>query len=62
MSCATCEWAQQPNKKSLTGVNQASYVRSGNGNVMFSGCKEHVEQLFGKALTWVKATPKAVIK
>lgn len=46
MSCQACEDAQQlADVKEVTGLVQATYVRIGNGNVLVSGCVEHLAEL-----------------
>jgi hypothetical protein len=54
MSCAACELAQEPNKKSLTQLNGGTFVRVGAANVLIVGCQQHLEELIGRSLVMLK--------
>lgn len=54
MSCVACDEAQELNEKSLTHLNNATFIRVGNGNVLIAGCQKHLEEFTGRKLVMLR--------
>jgi hypothetical protein len=59
MSCQACDIAQELDDRpdSISTLKLQTFLRVGNGNVMISGCRKHLEEMTGKALVYLKPHP-----